>query len=429
MYLQRRFVCCLVVLLLAASGPVAQGQLIISEFMASNSRTLADQDGEYSDWIEIHNETAATVNLDGWFLTDDQANLTKWRFPATNLFANGYLVVFASGKDRAVAGSQLHTSFNLSAGGEYLALVKPDGVSIASEFTPFPEQFQDISYGIGQNIQVTKLVSNTSLVRVFIPTNGPAGTPWAGTNFDDSAWISGTNGVGYESFVSGFAIRNFKANSLVNSLTDAESIIATPSLQSALFTETRNLVNYFNTGGQGHYLNDNTVPGFTINVDVEDYVLEATGIITIPAAGNWTFGVSSDDGFGLTVGSFTVSYPSPRGPGDNLGTFNFPAAGDYPIRLVFYERGGGSEVELFGAQGSFTAWNATNFRLVGDTANGGLAGKSLPGAGGTNSFQRVIQLDVQIRMLNKASTACVRIPFSVTNAAMFGSLTLQAKYD
>src|SRR3989440_10434674 len=173
MYLRRSlalfFARCLIFLALGAFKLTGNAQVIISEFMASNSRTLADQDGDYSDWIELHNETAAPVNLGGWSLTDDAADLMKWRFPATNLFANGYLVLFASGKNRAVAGSQLHTSFSLSANGEYLALVKPDGATIASEYAPqFPEQFQDISYGIGQNIQVTKLVSNTSLVRVFI---------------------------------------------------------------------------------------------------------------------------------------------------------------------------------------------------------------------------------------------------------------------
>src|SRR3954470_17904720 len=198
MYFTRRAFFCFCLLLSASFASRGHAQVIISEFMASNSKTLADQDGQFSDWIELHNETAGTINLDGWFLTDDPNDLNKWRFPATNLFANGYLVVFASSKDRAVAGSELHTSFNLSAAGEFLALVKPDG-TIASAFSPqFPEQFQDMSYGIGQEIQVTKLVSNTSPVRVFVPTNGPTGSSWTNSSFDDSGWLLGTNGVGYE---------------------------------------------------------------------------------------------------------------------------------------------------------------------------------------------------------------------------------------
>src|SRR5438046_4864024 len=127
----------------------AQSQVVISEFMASNSKTLADENGDFSDWVELFNSGPAEVNLGGWFLTDSAAQLTKWRFPAVTLGANGYLVVFASGKDRAVPGAQLHTSFNLAANGEYLALVQSDGKTVASEFAPtYPEQFPDISYGV-----------------------------------------------------------------------------------------------------------------------------------------------------------------------------------------------------------------------------------------------------------------------------------------
>ncbi len=129
---------------------LAQSDPIISEFMASNTSTLADEDGEYSDWIELFNPSAVPVNLEGWYLTDDSRQLGKWRFPAVTLPPNGFLVVFASGKNRAVAGTQLHTSFNLNADGEYLALVAPDGGTIVSQFSPkFPPQVADVSYGIG----------------------------------------------------------------------------------------------------------------------------------------------------------------------------------------------------------------------------------------------------------------------------------------
>src|SRR5687767_12784101 len=54
----------------------------ISEFMASNSNGLRDQDNETSDWIEVQNPTAAPVNLDGYYLTDSRGDLTRWRIPA-----------------------------------------------------------------------------------------------------------------------------------------------------------------------------------------------------------------------------------------------------------------------------------------------------------------------------------------------------------
>lgn len=106
------------------------GELIISEFMASNRSGLTDEDGDTSDWIEIHNPTSETANLNSWHLTDDVENLTKWTFPSTPLAPGGYFVVYASGKDRAQPSGQLHTNFRLSADGEYLGLVEPDGTTI-----------------------------------------------------------------------------------------------------------------------------------------------------------------------------------------------------------------------------------------------------------------------------------------------------------
>ncbi|MGV3773617.1 MAG: lamin tail domain-containing protein [Verrucomicrobiales bacterium] len=136
--------CLLLTLRAAAAAPSA----VISEFMASNSGSLLDEDGEASDWIEIHNPTDARINLDGWFLTDDLSALGKWRFPARFLEPGAHLVVFASGKNR-VAGGNLHTNFRLDAAGEYLALVRPDRQTVATEFRPkFPLQDADISYGI-----------------------------------------------------------------------------------------------------------------------------------------------------------------------------------------------------------------------------------------------------------------------------------------
>lgn len=143
----------------------------ISEFMASNTRTLADETGAFPDWIEIYNASAAAVNLEGWHLTDSVDNLTQWRFPATNLAGGRFLVVFASGNDRRVPGAPLHTSFQLTAGGEYLGLVKPDGVTIASEFKPvFPEQVLDVSYGFAQSGSPPEYTSSVGGVYFTTPT-------------------------------------------------------------------------------------------------------------------------------------------------------------------------------------------------------------------------------------------------------------------
>ena len=91
---------------------------IINEFVALNKSTLYDEDGQSSDWIEIFNPHQEAINLGGYFLTNNSNNLEKWRFPNFSLDANGYLIVFASGKDRD--NGELHTNFRISKSGGYL---------------------------------------------------------------------------------------------------------------------------------------------------------------------------------------------------------------------------------------------------------------------------------------------------------------------
>lgn len=119
----------------------------ISEFMADNQRGLKDDGGDHSGWIEIYNASAVPINLNGWFLTDNPTNLTRWRFPGVVLLPDKYIVVFASAKDRTNDMAHLHTNFRLDARGSYLALVNP-ATNVISEFSPgYPKQSTDVSYG------------------------------------------------------------------------------------------------------------------------------------------------------------------------------------------------------------------------------------------------------------------------------------------
>ncbi|MBN1187691.1 MAG: lamin tail domain-containing protein [Bacteroidales bacterium] len=131
------------------------GQTVrIDEFMALNQTTIADEDGEYSDWIELYNPTGSTINIGGWTLTDDKLMPDKWMIPAITLEANSYLLIFASGKNRQVQGNELHTNFKLSGSGEYLGLYNNSGIVI-TEFDPaYPEQQVDVSYGYLEGIYV-----------------------------------------------------------------------------------------------------------------------------------------------------------------------------------------------------------------------------------------------------------------------------------
>ena len=185
--------------LLALAFTDAQAQVRITEFMANNTHTLADEDGAYSDWIEIYNPGTNPMDLLNWSLTDTRNNLAKWQFPSTPLAVGQYLVVFASGKNRHTSGQPLHTNFKLDAAGEYLGLVMPDGQTITSEYSPvFPPQAPDVSYGYGAALLATPLITTGAVGRVTVPTNGSLGTAWTLPDFNDSAWRVATNGIGYE---------------------------------------------------------------------------------------------------------------------------------------------------------------------------------------------------------------------------------------
>ena len=533
---------------------------VINEFLAVNDHGLTDEDGERSDWIEVHNPSADPLPLAGWSLTDDAADLDKWVFPAVTLGPGGYMTVFADGKNRRDPASTLHTNFKLDAAGEYLGLVEPGGITVSHEYSPaFPPQYSDISYGLLQ--EETTLLAENSPLSYQVPTDGSLGNTWTARGFDDSGWTSsilpgqspavlitevstgdvdaveienasgqavdtsgwvvavndpsgGINsvhatlwglsgsmasgaisyrtdnpanhywgsdipwtpegngwamivdnsgavvdfavwgyspanlaslnvtvngfhvtegtawsgssvpadgtisnslersgnadhndasdfafaapsslgsqnaglvtpfglssgaqaktGIGFESAPPGFLVTCYKANVIVDSLAAAEGVIRDPAMQSWALSETAPVVNYVNTGGGANFGNDSTFPGLRIGVDAEDFVVEALATVYVPSAGQWTFGVNSDDGFSVTlIGNsqqLGFSYPYPRAPGDTVSVLSFAAAGAYDLRLVFYERGGGSELELFAAKGSYAGFDSSAFHLVGDSA-------------------------------------------------------------
>ncbi|MES2706322.1 MAG: lamin tail domain-containing protein [Verrucomicrobiota bacterium] len=118
----------------------------ITEFMADNDGALLDEDGNPSDWIEIYNPNAFALDLQGYALKDSG---TRWEFPAgAAVPAAGYRVIFASGLNRTNPAGNLHTSFSLSSGGEYLGLIQGVGGAVVSEFAPaYPPQFVNRSHG------------------------------------------------------------------------------------------------------------------------------------------------------------------------------------------------------------------------------------------------------------------------------------------
>lgn len=140
--------------------------LRISEFMASNSmvalsRVRPTPEAAFPktlksyDWIELQNSTDTAIDIGGLHLTDDPQQPKKWAFPAgTMVPARGYLVVYASGEDvrdpRLDEQGRLHTNFQLSSDGEYLALTNAEG-AVVHAFKDPPRQYSDVSYGMYAN--------------------------------------------------------------------------------------------------------------------------------------------------------------------------------------------------------------------------------------------------------------------------------------
>ena len=125
-------------------------RIVISEVMSSNKVTLADEDGEYSDWLELHNTSDTDINIKGYSITDNVKNYKKWSFPDLTIKADEYLIVFASGKDKVEEdGRTCHTNFKLSAAGVYITLSSVNTMSIDS--MDVPELQSDVSYGIVQD--------------------------------------------------------------------------------------------------------------------------------------------------------------------------------------------------------------------------------------------------------------------------------------
>jgi len=170
---------------------------LITEILAENKGGWRDEDGETPDWIEIYNPGPTTVDLGGWHLTDTPADLTKWRFPSpTALAAGERLIVLASAKDRAVAGAELHTNFKLDPDGESVVLVKPDGVTVASQILNYPAQRDNVSYGLGRSFAGTPLLAEGGAARVLIP--GAEVPEWTQLGFDDATWTAATLGIGFD---------------------------------------------------------------------------------------------------------------------------------------------------------------------------------------------------------------------------------------
>lgn len=142
----------IIIFILCLSFKIAFTQVYINEIMSLNISTIADEDGNFVDWIELVNTGNESVNLEGFSLSDDDTLLNKWIFPQVSIDAGQYLLIFASGKDRLNPVS-LHTNFKIKSEGESLFLSDSSGVIIDS--ISAIQLYGDISYGRNLNEYLT----------------------------------------------------------------------------------------------------------------------------------------------------------------------------------------------------------------------------------------------------------------------------------
>lgn len=122
----------------------AQLGLVINEIMLSNATTIASEENEFPDWIELYNGSGEDVNLNGYGLSDRDDDLFQWSFPDVIIYQGEYLIIFASNEDMFEDG-YYHTNFKLSSAGERVILTKPSQI-ILDQIDPVSVG-TDISYG------------------------------------------------------------------------------------------------------------------------------------------------------------------------------------------------------------------------------------------------------------------------------------------
>ncbi len=204
--------------------PIITGGVVISEFVADNT-TFEDDECDTPDWLELYNGQNASVDLSGYYLTNDPANKTLWASPSITMMPFEYGTVFASGKDRSDAGGRLHTNFTISKVGGYLALIAPDGTTVLSEYT-FAAQAEDVAYGElgsartqGYLETPTPETKNTGLQA--------SGLPAESVQFDKTGGMfSGSTSLTILSPMSATAVVRFTTNGTVPS--ESSSVYTSP---------------------------------------------------------------------------------------------------------------------------------------------------------------------------------------------------------
>lgn len=465
--------------------------IVLSEIMAANRDTLADEDGDSSDWIELYNYGDEPVDLDGWYLTDDPLDLTGWRFPSVTLEPSHFLNVFASGKDRAeTLTGELHTDFLLSSAGEFLALVAADGQTVVSQFsTEFPPQLSDLSYGIATPAVTDVLVDGDSAAQFIAPADDSMGLAWIEADYAlDDNWTTGPAAIGFDRGTTAPDMGEYASTVL------ADSPVGFWRLEETGGTIAENLGS-IGSAANGTYLNGarSGVEGLLLGsadsaVGFQQSLAQKIDVPYVPGINPDSFSFEAwaraDGGTGFRS-PLTSRGDSPQegflfyatpgntwqmwtGTGQQVGwtVLAGPAveSGKWTHLVGTYDNA--TKTQRFYVDGVAVASvtnlhaepnNADPLRIGGGATEGdgnyffdgaidevAVYDHVLPSArirahfdaartdepdGGVADFAGIIQHDVGASMHGVGTSAYLRVPFEITNAAAVDSLTMNIKYD
>jgi hypothetical protein len=87
--------------------------------MSDNDSTIADEYGEYDNWVEIYNGDDEAVWLGDKYLSDNLSNPDKWQLPDLTMQPGSFILIWADGQPEQ---GPFHTDYKLNDEGEELGI-------------------------------------------------------------------------------------------------------------------------------------------------------------------------------------------------------------------------------------------------------------------------------------------------------------------
>lgn len=389
-----------------------RADVILSELMAANRHTLADETGAFPDWIELQNRGPDAVSIEGWHLTDTAANLNRWTFPAVTLPAGGFLLVFASGLDRTQNVAYLHTNFRLDADGGYVGLIKPDGVTVESAFADYPKLEADASFGRAESRTDVSMLSGVE-PQVLVPNSaGDLSANWTQPDFSSGAgWFIGSAppSIGFDTSLPANAPSNLARSGTATQSSTLGSFSASLGINS-------DLEDFTHTAG------DDSNATWTLDLHRRVVIHSLTLQNRTSCCGSRLRDITATI---LDSDKRSVLFASALLNPENTG-FAYPNGPDHidvilpdPIVGQYIEIHRRSDPDLSGSRGQGNGDEASVLSL----------GEVEVMAQELGGYQPFIRTDLKSQMLGRNSSAFVRLPFFVLDPKALASLTLKIRYD